>query len=280
MFRHSLLDVLQNGPILTLDRVSFVADVLFPSHLSNVLANDLGIKARQSAPYPYQTSVSHVAGIHISFADPSADVPAVRFDFNPAKMVLNPKKILWPYLFALKNVRITRLDFAVDYPSDLSGCFFSLINPVKTTRYFSPSGKLETLYLGAPGSSSRFRIYDKALESKIYGQTLWRVEVQQNFGKDDRPSLDVSNPFHALTVSFPVPDGLSFTRQVMFLHLLAHPSDLSKLSKQAASEYQALLKQATPDFLLSPVQVYEEQHRPFAEFVNWLTMARKKRCEE
>ena len=129
----------------------------------------------------------------------------VRYDFNPAHV---PHEWASEILSWFDEPRVTRLDVAIDYPRDLSGCGFDRARASRT-EHRSASGRLETVYLGAPGSKLRFVCYDKAREREYAGQSTpegrdwWRVEARYRPGRDD-PILPIEL-FRSVEVTEPVP---------------------------------------------------------------------------
>jgi len=250
--------------LLSLDRLSFVGDLAahkdrngeITSNLWESWLNDYGVKGRRFSKFPYRHLINTVAGYTVELKEPNAQVPDVRVDFNPAACP-GWRDSLPLLVSGMRYSRITRLDFAVDYRLDLSEWNFITENPVKSCRFFSRSGKLETLYLGAADSAIRFRIYNKAEESGSPG-VWWRVEAQCRFRPDDN-ALNC-HPFSLLSVVRPG-EGLSIEDKALLHYLQAFPDAIGELSQYKRSQYRKLLKSSDNTLTLnpSPAQVFSDQ---------------------
>jgi hypothetical protein len=249
-------------PAMHLDRLSFVGDfdgihydALYESKTSlswEKWLSHYGVLGRRFAKYPYHYLIQTSAGYTVETKQKGTHIKDVRVDFNPAKT--DDWRCSLPLLVAsLKRIHITRLDFAIDYPLDLSEWQFLTDSAVKSCRFASASGKLETLYLGASSSPVRFRIYNKGLESGS-PETLWRIEVQCRFGPNDNPFQ--IHPFKALTVS-KSGEGFSVTEKALLHYLHTFPEAFGELTKDQRPRVKALLKSQHSIFLNpSPAEVF------------------------
>lgn len=126
----------------------------------------------------------------------------LRIEFNPNKVtesfsVLSPlfNDLGFSSSQSASDVRISRIDVAIDYPFQINPALTSCSRSKKSFTAIGPTG-LESLYYGSRSSASYFRIYNKALE--IFEQTgelldhpLWRVELEskQPFSLVENPDL-------------------------------------------------------------------------------------------
>jgi len=248
---------------LVLDRLSFVGDLdgmkdrhgEITSQAWESWLNDFGVKGRRFSKYPYRHLISTVSGYTVELKEPNAHIPDVRVDFNPSTCP-GWRDSLGILVGGMRYPRITRLDFAVDYRLDLSEWNFITENPVKSCRFMSRAGKLETLYLGASDSQLRFRIYNKAEESGLPG-IWWRVEAQCRFRPGDNPFH--CHPFSVLSVVRPG-EGMSIEEKALLHYLQAFPDAIGELSQYKRSRYRQLLKSENCLTLSpSPAQVFQDQ---------------------
>ena len=137
---------------------------------------------------------------------------SVRIEFNPNKANLTYLSAFfsawWCYPDTLKNVKVTRLDVAIDYARYLNPvCWVCSNTSVSQSNEFN--GKVKTRYFGAKNSDVQIRIYDKAKqlqdEEKItLNFSLWRCEaVIKSWNKEELFLLNEKlvssfNPFDRL----------------------------------------------------------------------------------
>lgn len=138
-------------------------------------------------------------------------------------------------------------------------------------------GALETLYIGAPSSHKRFRIYNKALERLENGEESdprakkghWRVEVQKRFKASDN-ILDPTEYFlNDLFDIRPSPKVLDishiekFSERMIVAGLLERPHELNNADKKTRAKYKKLIAEArekAPKVLEEePHEVYEKE---------------------
>ncbi|PEK36190.1 replication initiation factor domain-containing protein, partial [Bacillus toyonensis] len=119
----------------------------------------------------------------------------IRLDFNPNNANMQQVKDI---VSRMKYPYLTRLDVAVDYFGiDLSEIEWTSTKRRKRNLWLNQEGQQETLYIGAPSSEKRYRIYNKRLERLEKEEEIdpravnghWRVEVQQRF-KESNNILD------------------------------------------------------------------------------------------
>jgi hypothetical protein len=230
---------------VSLDRLSFVGNLTIPVHpktgertsaLWEKFLNSVDFKGRRFAGYPYLYNLDTYSGVCIQIADQSSEISDVRVDFNPnqCKGWENTVKAICANL---RDIRITRTDYAIDYQIDLSEWQFTHNPLLKSCTYRSRSGQLETLYLGGADSPLRIRIYNKQLESKL-SEPRWRIEAQCRFPVD--VPYHTVLPFAGLTVCKPY-EGFSLKEQMAIEYFTNHPDKLSQMSKPYARKIRRLI---------------------------------------
>jgi len=102
-----------------------------------------------------------------------------RLEFNPNLITDQDKTLIHKLLTYLTDLHITRLDVACDlFNYNLGQYNITTLKPLKKASYHDRIGQLETVYLGSQYSNRFFRIYNKAIEQKLYNVDWWRVELQ------------------------------------------------------------------------------------------------------
>lgn len=204
--------------------------------------------------FPYLHHWQLADGSYLEMSAPEAKVPDFRLDFNPNNVNLDD---LAPVLSYFKFARVSRLDVAVDYSTDLSPYIWDDQLARKTCLFRSGSGRIETLYIGAARSLRRYRIYDKALEQKCKDplQPWWRVEVQHRYGPQTVSWLP-PGIFKEITIADP--SSLDLHDAAMAEYIASHPEALGLLSKYARKKFKTSLKMASRQLTPHPSTVYEE----------------------
>jgi len=172
----------------------------------------------------------------------------------------------------MKDIRMTRIDIAIDYfgVTKFEELYWhDLTNRRKRIIYLSPSGVLETLYIGSGGSEKRFRIYDKAKEQDDYSRgKWWRVEVQI------RSEELEDNPFQDIKATWKQAEGLSITEKALLNYLIQYPDEIGQLSKNARTKYKRLMQEKCREFSPQPYEVYEkEKARIKNELSKWKSLS-------
>lgn len=241
---------------VSLDRLSFVGNLTIPvnpntgertSVLWEKFLNSVDFKGRRFAGYPYRYNLDTYSGVCIQIADQTANISDVRVDFNP-NQCQGWENTVKAICANLRDIRITRTDYAIDYPFELSEWQFQHSPLLKTCQYRSRSGQLETLYLGGADSPLRIRIYNKQLESKL-PQTRWRIEAQCRFPVDI-PYHSVL-PFAGLSICKPF-EGFSIKEQMAIEYFTNHPDKLTQMSKPYARKIRRLMEMGDNTVHLSP----------------------------
>ncbi len=122
--------------------------------------------------YYYQICYELVDGTHLLLCNYSG---RLRLTFNPENCI--PENI-HELLSHCHDIRISRLDIAINYFEDLSRyIWIEKSGKRKIKSYRDETGKLSTVYFGKRKSQTTFIIYNKALQMKTTG-TWWRVEAR------------------------------------------------------------------------------------------------------
>lgn len=212
------------------------------------------------------------------------DKQKVRIDFNPN--TANMKEIE-DILSRLKYPHLTRLDIAVDYFGiDLSHIEWTSSKRRKRNEWYSAKGALETLYIGAPSSDKRYRIYNKLLERLEKGEERdiramdghWRIEVQKRFKESDNILDPTEYLLHDLFDIRPVSKHVDLSHiektmeRLVVSTLIEKPHELMNLSKNARPKYKKMIKEAQERagkvLDIEPHEVYEKEKSRLAEELN------------
>lgn len=214
----------------------------------------------------------------------TGDKGKVRIDFNPNKA--NMEQIA-DIFSRIKYPHLTRLDIAVDYfGKDLSEVEWISKKRRKRNIWESPNGALETLYIGAPSSDKRFRIYNKALERLEKGEERdprakdghWRVEVQKRFKESDN-LLDGKEYFlndlfdiRAYSKVLDLSHIEKFSERMIVAGLLERPEELKNCHRNTRPKYTKLIQQAREKagrvLEIEPYEVYDKEKSHLADQLN------------
>lgn len=212
-----------------------------------------------------------VGGGFLQWSHETEKEKKIRFEFNPNKIIGKLEKYYMQVLRCMTEVHLTRKDIAVDiYDCDLSeGWYFLDTASRKRIEYWSGSGKLETLYFGAPSSDERIRIYNKALEQGE-NKTWWRIEAQL---RGEKSNLKGFNPFPTIRI---VKKGgyeiYDVRTRAMLYYLENNPNAMGELSQNAKKKYKDLLKaNIANEAIIVPFDVEQCE----IELDSWLNFTKK-----
>ncbi|SDZ45584.1 replication initiation factor domain-containing protein [Bacillus sp. 166amftsu] len=199
----------------------------------------------------------------------------IRLDFNPNNANMREVENI---VSRLKYPYLTRLDVAVDYFGiDLSEVEWTSPKRRKQNLWLNQEGQPETLYIGAPSSERRYRIYNKKLERlekkeesdsrAVNGH--WRVEVQQRF-KESNNILDTVDYFAADLFDIrPYRKVVNLDHidkpmeRIIIAGLIERPSELKNLSKNARGKYKKMIQEAKERSGVAispePIEVYTKE---------------------
>ncbi|BCC80251.1 replication initiation factor domain-containing protein [Bacillus cereus] len=205
----------------------------------------------------------------------------IRLDFNPNRANMPQVREI---VSRLKYPYLTRLDVAVDYFGiDLSEIEWTSIKRRKRNLWLSQSNEVETLYIGAPTSDKRYRIYNKRLERlekkeepdhrAVNGH--WRVEVQQRF-QESNNILDPVDYFAADLFDIKPYRKVvdldhieSAKERIMLRGLLAEPKELLNLNDRTRAKYKKMILEARERSGVAinpePIEVYTKEKDLLAE---------------
>jgi DNA relaxase NicK len=263
--------------VISIDRITLIAydDGCFTQYLSNSGYVDIDYYTKKT--YGFKQAYKGLQSELIEVEGKGR----VRLDFNPNTANMSEIGNILSYL---KYPHLTRLDIAIDYFNiDFQNIEWSSMRTRKRNKWTDEYGTLETLYIGAPTSEKRFRIYNKALEmkEKKKGRSKvghwWRVEVQQRFKGNDNytPSeylltnlFDI-RPFQKeIDVSFID----KFSERTTVGYLLNHPEELMKADKKTRAKYKKLLEEVRRAAGMAlenpPHEVYEKEKSRLADQLN------------
>lgn len=255
------------GTDVTIDRISFVGGYL--QGMEKHLRSSLYVADSQLGNGVYRYNYHMVDGSIFQIAEKGLGIPSARIEFNPNKCIEQEISRLLSYM---KDIRMTRIDIAIDYfgVTKFEELYWhDLTNRRKRIIYLSPSGVLETLYIGSGGSEKRFRIYDKAKEQDDYSRgKWWRVEVQI------RSEELEDNPFQDIKATWKQAEGLSITEKALLNYLIQYPDEIGQLSKNARTKYKRLMQEKCREFSPQPYEVYEkEKARIKNELSKWKSLS-------
>ena len=274
----------------SIDRLTIVGyDVgIFSNYLKNSeYINSTGF----SRNYGFRHSYSGLRGEHIE----TGDKGKVRIDFNPNKANMDQVEKM---ISGMKYPHLTRLDIAIDYfGKDLSTIDWTSSGRRKRNYWVDHKGTLETLYIGAPSSDKRFRIYNKALERKenSHGEWEkdwemqlekhplavnghWRVEVQKRFKERDNilnpKEYFLPNLFDIRAISKYV--DVSHIENPMergfVLGAMINPSLLDEIHRNSRTKYNKMIKEAKERggkaLEIEPHEIYEKEKSRLAHQLN------------
>lgn len=187
-------------------------------------------------------------GLIIGDLSPGDLVPRYKLSTEaPAEVFLEAEKLYYP-------TAIYRLDVAIDYPMDLSGCWFQA-RGLKARNSYVSSGKLETLYLGGSRSQKRFRIYDRAGRGAKSKGNGWRIELEWK-PKTDYCELP-QDLFDGLDVRYFPPAGTLPIRDAADLeYLYRNPEAIRKYPYRTRKRLDALREEHLRAVDPSPAAAY------------------------
>lgn len=255
---------------VSIDRLTIVA--YDSGSFSTLLENSLYIKGKGfSSNYGFRHAYSGLNGEHIEVGEKGK----VRLDFNPNKADMEQIALI---MGKLKYPHLTRMDIAVDYfGKDLSHLEWSSSGKRKRNKWTDQNGVLETLYIGAPSSDKRFRIYNKRLERLEAGEEAdprgkeghWRIEVQKRFKERDLIIDPIEYLLPNLFDISPISSHIDlshiekFSERMIVAGLLARPEEISKADKKTKAKYNKLIEEAkalnTVPLAITPQQAYEKE---------------------
>lgn len=174
-----------------------------------------------------------------------------RMEYNPNNVTAEQKDWLKVNLInKLDDIAFSRCDLATDINVDLSSFKIEMPKSVKSNLWFSPSGKLETLYKGSPSSQHRLRMYDKNAERADKNKVgkegdWWRVEHQ--IRGDKRVNALIMSDFDAFQgiriIDYDFTEFSGSVTEEKLLRYFLLTDDFSGLSKNTIAKYRKMIKE-------------------------------------
>jgi len=226
-----------------------------------------------SMHYAYRLSLA--SDFFIQIAHPTeTNVQNLRIEFNPNKC--NPIDSIFHFLLPrIRNKRISRVDYAIDYPFSLAEWQPTTERPRKMCRYHSPTGQSETTYLGSPNSGNQYRIYDKVAEQLANNlvpdhPVHWRIEQQFNLTKNQETWM--LRPFEDLILWKPDSYTGNFIDDAILDKLYEDPHNWSRLTSHQRRKYRAIIKDhdRVEHPPIHPVTTFQHGKQPLEAFITAL----------
>lgn len=192
-----------------------------------------------------------------------------RLEFNPNRYKSNEKD-LYRILAYCHDLEFSRRDIALDiYGESMNDFSFIDYAGRKRIEYKTASYELETLYLGAPDSDERIRIYDKAKEQGIKDKKWFRIEAQV---RREKARAMPYNPFTKIRVTKKNDfEGHDIRTKAMLFYLQANEDGWQELSKPARLKYKNLLKEQNEETVLNVEKMFNQAWEELAsDAYSWL----------
>jgi hypothetical protein len=237
----------------TLDKLSLLGNIRSRTRLENFVNNHPYMKGRALGKWPYRHNFYMVDGTILQLAEIGREItiPQARVEFNPNQAMDGP---LMELLENLESMRPTRVDVAVDYKQDLAEYNWHKYG-VKRCIWYDEQCRPETIYLGAPSSEHRIRIYNKALEQKMPDKApWWRVEQQSRL----KEGQSMADPFEGLHAVIQPPGDLSANDRAVSHYFMAG-CDVSGFDKKTRKKYRDIIAQAPARLDPTPQEVWEQE---------------------
>lgn len=262
----------------SIDRLTVLGKTKYLDLFEQTLRNKSTVKKVLSADFPYRKAFITCDGTWIGLKGEDAKaIPPIRVDFNPNSLSPEGEKELHEILGMMASQRLSRVDVAIDYVGkDLSNLEWH--EEVERSRrlYTSRTGRLETIYLGAPSSDRQTRIYDKGLEQRV-DYDWWRVESQARMKKGDKLFQD--NPFSGLYAyeKGSEYEGLALEEKAVLQYIEKYPTAIAELEKRKRQHYRKLMSQTENKLNPLPHEVFEkEKGNLLQQIAVWLQPTSKK----
>lgn len=265
---------------ISIDKITILGDTSdkFETIINN---NQYGfIEGSGLAKHPYDRNFYMADGSLLQYAKTSG-MKALRYEFNPNKINDDKEKIhsrsVAECIATMKYPKLSRVDIAIDL-FDVNIADYEIHHDsVKTNEWRDRSRRLETLYVGAPNSDMRFRIYNKAKEQQMDdGRIWWRIEAQL---RDEFATLLLIgfNPFEKLSISQSQLKQIDDIRvRSMLYYLEQFPEEWSNINRTSKERYKKILNTLTSKEEIKLAAMYQhEQQRISYELSEWLKIAER-----
>jgi len=259
----------------SIDKLTLLADFRNPERDINSLQkhNDfMDTIPCHARHYEYQIRTASDLFIQLAL-NPSRIVPNLRIEFNPNKF--DYRGSLWHRLLPmLKNKRLTRIDYAIDYQQDLSEYSWTTEKARSGNIFFGEKGETETIYLGKRTSPDQYRIYDKAKEQGECALAAtsphWRIE--QQFTLDTKTEFWMLRPFETLIGWKPDTFTGDFIDDLVLKELHSNQNSWKRLSRHNFNKYRRMIKDHSrvQHFPIKPVTTFQQGFPPLEAFLKEL----------
>ena len=265
---------------VSIDKITILGDMSdkFETIINN---NRYGfIEGSGLAKHPYDRNFYMADGSLLQYTKTSG-MKALRYEFNPNKINDDKEKIhsrsVAECIATMKYPKLSRVDIAIDL-FDINIADYEINHEsVKTNIWRDRSKRLETLYIGAPNSDIRFRIYNKAKEREMDDNRLWwRIEVQL---RDEFATLPLIgfNPFEKILISKSSIQQIEDIRiRSMLYYLEQFPEEWTNVSHRSKIRYKKILNTLPSKEEIQLADTYRsEQQRIINELSEWLKIAER-----
>ena len=266
---------------VSIDKLTILGDICTDKFEPIINNNRYGfIEGSGLAKHPYDRNFYMADGSLLQYSKTSG-MRALRYEFNPNKINDDKEKIhsrsVAECIATMKYPKLSRVDIAIDL-FDINISDYEIYHEaVKTNEWRDRSKRLETLYIGAPNSDIRFRIYNKAKERETVDErSWWRIEVQLRDELAMLPMMNI-NPFQKLSISKSSVQQIEDIRvRSMLYYLEQFPNEWANISKKSKERYKKILNTLPSKEDLKIADLYQrEQQRITNEIKQWLKIAER-----
>lgn len=264
---------------LTIDRIVITGDLTDgKAHILNdVLLNEYKFDIKSLGSFGFAANTVIGENIRIEYDDLKAKSRKsrnTRIEFNPSKVSCDDVDFIRNKITKnLEDIRVSRLDIAIDFRENLSKFTVIPKTAKKQTIITDACGNVETRYIGARTSSNMLRIYNKAKEIKdktnenVEGD-LWRVEFELKQSETKTWETCCSN----YDIIFTDYEDCSFIDRCILEKLEELPEHWGNLTKNTRTKYRKLMRsKATRNLTDEIKEVIERNKKAVNQFINKLT---------
>lgn len=267
----------QNVQIPTIDKLTLLADFRhFEKNIQQLSKHNDFLDTVPDHSMHYIQRIRTASDLFIQVSPPTnKNIPDLRIEFNPNKF--DYRGSLWHTLYPmLRNKRLTRIDYAIDYQQNLSEYQWQTEKPRSGNIYHSPTNQTETIYLGVRTSNNQYRIYDKAKEmnrgqsDSLATSPLWRIE--QQFKLDTKTEFWMLRPFSDLIGWKPDTFTGDYFDDLVLADLHTNPSNWERLTRRKYTTYRTMIKDSSrvQHMPVKPVTTFQQGKAPLEAFLKEL----------
>ena len=144
---------------LFIDKLAITFDTAYARKLLTIVANHGRTSTTKRPIYAHESRCGDVFVQHRPLPGSFASRTS-RLEFNPATASPSDTKLVKRLVAIAKNIRISRVDVAIDVPVSIRRFQVLSSTRQKVVTYSGPAG-IETLYLGKRGADRQIRLYDR-----------------------------------------------------------------------------------------------------------------------